>query len=355
MSYCYFDVTVGGVPCAERIVFELFDNITPKTCENFRKLCLGNEGKKVDGTGVAMTYKGCIFHRIIKEFMVQGGDFTRGDGTGGVSIFGEKFEDENFEVKCDKPGLLAMANAGPNTNGSQFFITTVPCHHLTGKHVVFGKVIRGMNTVRELEHCEKGAQDRPTKPCVIADCGQLELSELPPAAVSADGDQFPDYPADLETPLSDKQMFEAAETISKIGNTLFGAGNFAGAVGKYKKSVRYCDAVAKTSATAEQLDKKAVTCHSNAAMCFIKMEKWPESRESASKALAIDPRNVKALYRRGVALIQLRDYDSAMADLQLVTQIEPENADAAAKLADAKSLNKQQQAKFAAGCKKFFS
>jgi peptidyl-prolyl isomerase D len=354
MSFCFFDVTIGGVPCAERIVFELFDSITPKTCENFRKLCLGNDGKTLEGSGIPLSYKGCGFHRIIEKFMIQGGDFTRGDGTGGASIFGEKFEDENFEVKFGKPGLLAMANAGPNTNGSQFFITTDACHHLSGKHVVFGKVIRGMNTVRELEHCEKGQQDRPTRPCVIANCGTLEASEIPAVAVSVDGDQFPDYPADLETTLSDKQMTDAAESISKIGNTYFGSGNFQAAIAKYAKTIRYCTAINKSSANAEVLDKKVATCYSNTAMCYIKLNKWPECRIAATEALAIEPRNVKALYRRGVALMQLRDYAAAVADLTLVAQEDPGNSDAAAKLAEAKSLDKQQKGKLGAAMMKSF-
>ena len=354
-TYCFFDVSIGGVPCPERIVFELFDSITPKTCLNFRTLCLGNDGKKVEGTDIPMTFEGCGFHRIIEKFMVQGGDFTRGDGTGGVSIFGEKFEDENFEVKCDKPGLLAMANAGRNTNGSQFFITTVPCHHLTGKHVVFGRVVRGMNTVRELEHTPKGAQDKPLKLCIIAKCGTLETSELPPVSGSADGDQYPDYPEDAEVVLSEKQLFDAAEAISKIGNSLFGAGNFAPAVTKYNKTIRYCDAINKTSVNAEQLDKKVTACHANAAMCFIKLEKWAECRDAATRSLAADPKNVKAMYRRALSLIALRDYEGAIADLQNVTQIDPANADAAAKLAEAKAAEKQQRAKMAEGFKKMFA
>ncbi|CAD6197705.1 unnamed protein product [Caenorhabditis auriculariae] len=165
----FFDITIAG-KAAGRIVMELYNDIVPNTAENFRALCTGEKG--IGKSGKPLHFKGSKFHRIIPNFMIQGGDFTRGNGTGGESIYGEKFADENFKEKHTGPGILSMANAGPNTNGSQFFLCTVKTEWLDGKHVVFGHVLEGMEVVKAVE--VKGSQSgKPTSECVIADCGQL--------------------------------------------------------------------------------------------------------------------------------------------------------------------------------------
>jgi len=165
----FFDMSIGGKP-AGRIEMELRKDIVPKTAENFRALCTGEKGKGRQGK--PLSYKGSAFHRVIPGFMCQGGDFTKGNGTGGESIYGEKFNDENFKLRHDSPYLLSMANSGRNTNGSQFFLTTTPTPHLNGKHVVFGSVVKGQDLVKKIERV--GSKSGSTQQrVVISNCGEL--------------------------------------------------------------------------------------------------------------------------------------------------------------------------------------
>ena len=168
----FFDITIGG-KAAGRVVFELFADAVPKTAENFRALCTGEKG--MGKQGKPLHFKGSAFHRIIPQFMCQGGDFTRGNGTGGESIYGAKFDDESFAGKAGThfgAGTLSMANAGPNTNGSQFFICTAATSWLDGKHVVFGQTLEGIDVIRAME--AQGSKSGATKtPVVIANCGQI--------------------------------------------------------------------------------------------------------------------------------------------------------------------------------------
>eukprot|EP00467_Chlorarachnion_reptans_P016787 CAMPEP_0114505624 /NCGR_PEP_ID=MMETSP0109-20121206/10958_1 /TAXON_ID=29199 /ORGANISM="Chlorarachnion reptans, Strain CCCM449" /LENGTH=195 /DNA_ID=CAMNT_0001684087 /DNA_START=115 /DNA_END=702 /DNA_ORIENTATION=+ len=166
----FFDIEIDG-EAAGRIVMGLYGATVPKTADNFRALCTGEKGMGTKGK--PLHYKGSKFHRIIPQFMIQGGDFTDGNGRGGESIYGSKFKDENFKLKHTEPYILSMANAGPDTNGSQFFITTVKTSWLDGRHVVFGRVLEGQSVVDAIEGVGSGSGS-PSKEVVIADSGELK-------------------------------------------------------------------------------------------------------------------------------------------------------------------------------------
>lgn len=165
----FFDITVGTTEIG-RMKMELFADITPKTAENFRQFCTGEYRRD----GVPIGYKGCSVHRVIKDFMIQGGDFINNDGTGLMSIFsGTQFPDENFTMKHDGPGLLSMANSGKDTNGCQFFITCAKCDFLDNKHVVFGRVLDGLLVMRKIENVPTGPNNKPKISVTITQCGEM--------------------------------------------------------------------------------------------------------------------------------------------------------------------------------------
>jgi peptidylprolyl isomerase len=169
----FFDIQIEGEE-TQRVVFGLFGKVVPKTVENFRALCTGEKG--LGKKGKPLHYKGSIFHRIIPQFMIQGGDFTDFNGRGGESIYGDKFKDENFKLKHTGEGLLSMANAGPNTNGSQFFITTVKTEWLDGRHVVFGRVVENYQFIKKIESLGSSS-GTPSKKVTIVDSGELSMEE----------------------------------------------------------------------------------------------------------------------------------------------------------------------------------
>lgn len=322
----FFDVDVDGQP-AGRILLELFADVTPKTAENFRALCTGEKGLG-QTTQKPLHFKGCRFHRIIKKFMIQGGDFSNHNGTGGESIYGEKFEDENFHYKHDKAGLLSMANAGPNTNGSQFFITTVATPHLDGKHVVFGQVLRGIGVVKMLESIDT-QDDSPVKLCVITDCGEYKDGDSWTAAPNdGTGDSHPDFPEDSDIDFKDlDKVLSVAEDLKSIGNSLFKNQNWKSAADKYSKALRYLEASGELleEEAHQKLEPTALSCFLNTAACQLKLQLWQEAVESCNEALELNHANTKALFRRAQAWQGLKEYSQAMMDLKKAQGITPED------------------------------
>ncbi|EGW33665.1 rotamase D [Spathaspora passalidarum NRRL Y-27907] len=364
-SKVFFDITANGKPKG-RIAFELYNDIVPKTAENFRALCTGEKGNS-EVSGKPLSYKGSIFHRVIKDFMCQGGDFTNGNGTGGESIYGEKFEDENFQLNHDKPFLLSMANAGQNTNGSQFFITTVPTPHLNGKHVVFGEVIEGKSVVRQLERSEKGANDKPVEDWIIADCGELPADYVPQAAAGfsdGTGDVYEEVLGDNDNIDVNKpeSVFEAVNKLKEIGTKLLKEGNLEKSYEKYNKATNFLTEYFPDDLSEEDLstlNKLKLSCYLNAALVALKLKDGKKTVKAASEALEVDgideKSEVKALYRRGMGHLLLKDEDSAQRFLERALTLQPKDAAILKGLKDIEATKKARKEKEKKAMAKFFS
>jgi peptidyl-prolyl isomerase D len=337
-SRCFFDIQIGSTN-AGRIVFELYNDVVPKTAENFRALCTGEKG--VGKAGKPLHYKGSGFHRVIKGFMIQGGDFTQGNGTGGESIYGEKFEDENFERLHEKPFLLSMANAGPGTNGSQFFVTTVPTPHLDNKHVVFGEVINGKSIVREIENLKTQSGDKPLHDATIIDCGELSGDDYDKATdkvADVTGDPYEDFPEDQESGDEEwkgEEILKIATELKDMGNAAFKKQDLNLAIKKYQKSLRYLH---EYPAPLEndpadlfpKLNALKISVYSNCALLQNKTNQYAEALESATKALDIegisDKDKAKAYFRRAQAKIGKKSDEQALSDLNQAIKYAPGDA-----------------------------
>ncbi|KAK6916478.1 Tetratricopeptide repeat 1 [Dillenia turbinata] len=337
---CYLDISIGG-EMEGRIVVELYKDVVPKTAENFRALCTGEKGIGTH-TGVPLHYKGVRFHRVIKSFIVQGGDIFSGDGRGGESIYGLKFDDENFELKHERKGMLSMANSGLNTNGSQFFITTTRTSHLDGKHVVFGKVIKGMGVVRSIEHVATGDEDVPTLDVIIADCGEIPDGQDDGICnFFKDGDMYPDWPTDLdENPKELSWWMSAVDSVKTLGNEHYKKQDYRMALRKYRKALRYLDVCWEKDGIDEDkslaLRKTKSQIFTNSSACKLKLEDVHGALLDADFAMREGENNVKALFRQGQAYMALNDIDAAVESFKKALELEPNDGGIKKELAVAK-------------------
>ncbi|KZV98381.1 hypothetical protein EXIGLDRAFT_728114 [Exidia glandulosa HHB12029] len=366
--YTYFDISIGP-RAAGRVVFELYDDLVPLTAENFRALCTGERG--VGKLGKPLSYKGCAFHRVIKGFMCQGGDFTAGNGTGGESIYGEKFPDEAFVAQHSRPFLLSMANAGPNTNGSQFFITVAPTPHLDGKHVIFGEVVRGKSVVRMMENVPTDSSecnDKPREKVWITACGELAADDpalLSPAAASASGaDKYEDYPEDDSRDASKPSVaLDIAKDIRESANGLFKTGKIPEALSCYRKAIRYLDFCPLSTLDGDDAQLKGAyealyaPLLLNAALCALKDGDNEGALKHATRALdefQLQPADkAKALYRRALAQSALRDDEAAEQDLVEASALSKDKA-ISDELEKVRGKMRAQKEKQKAGLRKLF-
>lgn len=306
-----------------RIVIELRKDKCPKTCENFRALCTGEKG---------LCYRGSKFHKIVKLCLAQGGDISkRGDGTSGESIYGKFFEDENFDLK-HQPGVVSMANFGkPNTNNSQFFITTVECFHLDGTNVVFGEIKKGFSVVCEME---KYATDegRPTREIMIVDCGELKADEDWGYCDNDEtADRLPPFPqdwCDFNKELCINDKIDVLKKIKEAGNFFYRNEDFMQSVRKYKKVTRYYNHFKDTTHDESEvniLDSLQLTNLTNLAASELKLGDYEDVIYSCSAAIMTDPNNIKAYYRRGIAHNELKNYELAVDDLMVALKYSPSN------------------------------
>ncbi|XP_055373332.1 peptidyl-prolyl cis-trans isomerase D [Condylostylus longicornis] len=324
----YLDIKIGSERVG-RMIIELRKDVVPISAENFRALCTGEKG--IGQLGKPLHYKGTKFHRVQRVFMAQGGDIVKNDGSCGESIYGPIFNDENFFLPHTE-GVVSMANYGkPNTNNSQFFITSVDCSHLNGTNVVIGHVLRGFGILNEMEEYATD-EGRVLKDIVIEDCGQLN-NEEDWGFYDKDetADTLPPFPSDwdkIDDEYSEREMMNILTGIRKSGNYFFARKKFGEAYRKYKKTQRYHNYFLnrkrhKINTNDFQLFN-SINC-ANMAATQLKLGEYALAKSLATETLKIDPTNSKAYFRRGQANIHLRNYEEAIEDLKEANKLVREN------------------------------
>ncbi|XP_046745157.1 peptidyl-prolyl cis-trans isomerase D [Diprion similis] len=329
----FLDIAIEGERVG-RIVLELFKHLVPRTAENFRALCTGEKG--IGMNGKPLHYKGSIFHKVVPQCMIQGGDIINFDGSGGESIYGSNFEDESFEYKSIEQGCLVMVNEGSrNSNSSQFVITAVPCPHLDETNVAFGKVLKGMGVVLEVNQVET-IKDVPQKKIRIVNCGELKRGESWGLEERDNTeDVFPSWPEDwdLDSTADKMDMFCIEEVVKKIkdsGNHYFSEKDYATAERKYTKALRYIDWGMKLNNSTEKPSENGagelrVAILSNLVAVKLKRDQCREALKICNKILNIDRNNCKAMYRRGLAHMGLNEYQLALTDMKQALEEMPNN------------------------------
>lgn len=345
--HAYLDVAIGGQPCG-RVVFKLYADAAPKSCDNFLLLCIGRADSL---TKEVRSYKNTYFHRIIRNFMVQGGDIQHGSvseygndaaGKGHFSIYGDTFEDENT-VEVGAPFLLCMANSGPNTNGSQFFVTTAPQPHLLGKHSVFGEVVHGKSVIREMENLSTDLNNLPAKASMvlISGCGEWKEGDAAPvfnASYNAiGGDIYEEHPDDDShiDKESSESVYKAASIIKESGGLLFKSGEKQQAFFKYRKCLRYVmeffpdpEEEPEWHAKYGDLKKKL---YLNLSLVCLQLKNHKKAIDYSSYLLDmkehLSPQELaKSHYRKGCAMTELKQYSEALKEFAIAKEILPNDA-----------------------------
>lgn len=308
---------------AGRVVIELFHTVAPKSCENFRALCTGEKGSTEDG--VKLHYRNSVFHKVVARCLVQGGDIVSGNGSGGVSIYGPTFDDENFDIMHVEEGMVGFANSGPNTNNSQFYITTDSCNHLNGLNVIFGKVRKGLNIIKEMYKEIIPETDTTQVVCKVVNCGQFKRGEdWSINEMDETKDIYPPWPDDWEIP-ADIDFDEVITNIKNSGNLYYYNKNFIDSDRKYKKTLRYLDWVKTTnkSGNCNKLLKMKLNTLLNLAAVRLHRNKPLDVVNFCTQVLKIDHKNGKAYFRRGQAYMKLKEYDKSITDLKRAKTLYP--------------------------------
>lgn len=327
--FVFFDFAVDNDNVG-RVVLELYDEIVPKSVENFLALCTGEKGCGISGN--PLHYKNSIVHKAIPEFMIQCGDITNFDGTGGESIYGLYFDDENFILSHDVPGIVGLANTGKkNTNNSQFYITTVPCPHLDGKNVAIGKVVKGLSIVKQISECAT-VNDKPLKKYEILNCGRLgENSSWDLCEKDGTSDMYPSWPDDWDKDPRDislDRMKIYAENIKNSGNIFYSQQWYAKAERKYLKAMTYINwyinGVKHLNRCNENAFKNTlVACLLNLSAVKLQTESYRECIDFCLQVLRKDKDNIKAIFRIAQANIALNNHEIGLQYLNKAHRIMP--------------------------------